>query len=175
MQMDRGAFRVCTCRGCGVWRNSGSARGAWSFPTESGERVVGTNQVKPVKKIISTPAAPAAIGPYNQAVQVNGLLFVSGQIPIDPATGTLVAGEIEAETHQVLRNIGAILAAAGSGYEQVVKASVFVKDMGHFSRINEVYATYFPPETAPARELVEVAQLPRFVNIEISVIALAPA
>ncbi len=128
-----------------------------------------------MKKIISTAAAPAAIGPYNQAVQFNGLLFVSGQIPIDPATGELVTGDIETETHQVLRNIGAILAAAGSSYGQVVKASVFVKDMHHFSRINAVYAGYFPAETAPARELVEVANLPRFVNIEISVIATVPA
>lgn len=124
-----------------------------------------------MKKIISTSNAPAAIGPYNQAIVYNGMLYASGQIAIDPATGELVQGSIEEETHRVLKNVGAILEAAGCEYADAVKVSVFVKDMHHFSRINAVYAEYFKPETAPARELVEVANLPKFVNIEISVIA----
>ena len=124
-----------------------------------------------MKKIISTAKAPGAIGPYNQAVIYNGILYASGQIAIDPATGEIVRGSIEDETHQVLKNIGGILEAAGATYKDVLKASVFVKNMHDFSRINAVYAEYFKPEFAPARELVEVANLPKFVNIEISVIA----
>ena len=115
--------------------------------------------------------APLPIGPYNQAVSFNGLLFVSGQIAIDPASGTLVLETIEAETHQVLHNVRAILEQAGSGMERVLKTTVFVKDINQFNRINAVYAEYFASESAPARELVQVAELPRFVNIEISVIA----
>ncbi len=127
---------------------------------------------QPVKKqIISTDQAPAAIGPYNQAVIHNGTLYCSGQIAIDPATGELVNGSIEEETHQVLKNVGGLLNAAGCTYEDVLKVSVFVKDMNLYGRINAVYAGYFKPESAPARELVEVANLPKFVNIEISVIA----
>ncbi len=124
-----------------------------------------------MKNIHNTPNGPLPIGPYNQATSWNGLLFVSGQIAINPATNDLVLDSIEAETHQVLRNVQAILEAAGSSMDQVLKASVFVKDMNLFSRINAVYAEYFAQETAPARELVQVAELPRFVNIEISVIA----
>ncbi len=124
-----------------------------------------------VKQIISTPNAPGAIGPYNQAVIHNGILYASGQIAIDPATGELVQGSIEEETHRVLKNVGAILEAAGCTYQDVLKASVFVKDMHQFARINAVYAEYFDPAWAPARETVEVANLPKFVNIEISVIA----
>jgi 2-iminobutanoate/2-iminopropanoate deaminase len=124
-----------------------------------------------VKKIISTTKAPGAIGPYNQGIVHNGVLYASGQIAIDPSTGELVQGSIEEETHRVLKNIGGILEAAGCSYQDVLKASVFVKDMNHFSRINAVYAEYFKPEFAPARELVEVSNLPKFVNIEISVIA----
>ncbi len=124
-----------------------------------------------MKKIISTTNAPAAIGPYNQAVAHNGVLYASGQIAIDPATGELVEGSIEEETHRVLKNVGAILEAAGCTYADALKVSVFVKNMNHFSRINAVYAEYFKPEFAPARELVEVANLPKYVNIEISVIA----
>jgi 2-iminobutanoate/2-iminopropanoate deaminase len=124
-----------------------------------------------MKNIINTPHAPMPIGPYNQAVSFNGLLFVSGQIAIDPTTGGLVLDNIEAETLQVLKNLQAILETAGSSLEKVLKATVFVKDMNQFSRINAVYAEYFKPEFAPARELVQVAELPRFVNIEISVIA----
>lgn len=124
-----------------------------------------------MKKIISTTQAPGAIGPYNQAIIHNGILYASGQIAIDPTTGELVQGSIEDETHRVLKNIGGILEAAGASYKDVLKASVFVKNMHDFSRINAVYAEYFKPEFAPARELVEVANLPKFVNIEISIIA----
>jgi 2-iminobutanoate/2-iminopropanoate deaminase len=124
-----------------------------------------------MKKIIATDKAPGAIGPYNQAVVHNGVLYASGQIALNPATGELVQGTIEEETHQVLKNVGGILEAAGSSYEDVLKVSVFVKDMHQYAQINAVYAEYFAPEIAPARELVEVANLPKFVNIEISVTA----
>ncbi len=128
----------------------------------------------PMKRIIHTDQAPAAIGPYNQAVLVDQILYVSGQIAIDPATGELVQDSIEAETHQVLKNLGAILVAAGADYRDVIKCSVFVKDMHQYARINAIYAEYFEAELAPARELVEVANLPRFVNVEISLIATLP-
>jgi endoribonuclease L-PSP, putative len=120
---------------------------------------------------VNTPSAPLPIGPYNQAVAHQSLLFVSGQIAIDPSTGELVLDSIEAETHRVLQNLQAILEAAGSGLDKVLKATVFVKDMGMFGRINAVYAEYFKAETAPARELVQVSELPKYVNIEISVVA----
>ncbi len=123
------------------------------------------------KRIIQTDKAPAPVGPYNQAVMTGNLLFVSGQIAIDPETGDLVTSDIESETRQVLRNIGAILKAAEMGFENVIKASVFVSDMNNYSRINSVYAEFFDDAVAPARELVEVANLPKFVNVEISVIA----
>jgi 2-iminobutanoate/2-iminopropanoate deaminase len=125
-----------------------------------------------MKKIIKTDKAPLPIGPYNQAVVANGFVYVSGQIAIHPATGDLVLSDIETETHQVLTNVRAILEAAGSDLDQVVKVSVFVKDMQMFGRINAIYAQYFREENAPARELVQVSELPKFVNIEISVIAL---
>lgn len=124
-----------------------------------------------MKKIIETKLAPAPVGPYNQAIEHNGVLFASGQIAINPATGDLVMDTIEAETHQVMKNIQAILTEAGMTFENVIKCSVFVKDMHLYGRINAVYAEYFDEATAPARELVEVANLPKFVNIEISVIA----
>ncbi|MBP6184584.1 MAG: Rid family detoxifying hydrolase [Saprospiraceae bacterium] len=127
-----------------------------------------------MKRIISTEKAPAAIGPYSQATIVNGLLFTSGQIALNPVSGELVMDTIEAETHQVLQNLGALLEAAGASYRDVIKCSVFVKDMHQYARINAVYATYFEEGSAPARELVEVANLPRFVNIEISLIAEIP-
>lgn len=127
-----------------------------------------------MKRIISTPHAPAAIGPYNQAILAGETLYVSGQIALDPASGDLVQDSIEAETRQVLTNLGAILEAAGAHYRDVVKCSVFVKDMHLYARINGVYAEFFPAENAPARELVEVANLPRFVNVEISAIAILP-
>ena len=125
-----------------------------------------------MKKIIKTDQAPLPIGPYNQAVVFNGMAFISGQIAINPATGDLVLDNIEAETTQVLENVKAILEAAGSSLEKVVKASVFVKDMNMFGRINAIYAQYFEEDTAPARELVQVSELPKFVNIEISIIAI---
>ncbi|MDX1667543.1 MAG: Rid family detoxifying hydrolase [Saprospiraceae bacterium] len=124
-----------------------------------------------MKKIIQTDNAPAPVGPYNQAVIHRGVLYISGQIAINPATGKLVTTDIESETRRVMENIKAILAEAGSSFERVLKCSVFVSDMHDYGRINAVYAEYFDESTAPARELVEVANLPNFVNIEISVIA----
>nr|WP_299067347.1 RidA family protein [uncultured Allomuricauda sp.] len=124
-----------------------------------------------MKKIINTPNAPAPIGPYNQATLINGTLYISGQIPIDPATGNLVEGDIKKETTQSMENLKAILDAAGMTFDHVVKTSIFIKDMNQFSKINEAYGAYFDAETAPARETVEVANLPKFVNVEISMIA----
>ncbi len=124
-----------------------------------------------MKKIIQTSDAPAPVGPYNQAIEANGLLFISGQIAINPEDNSILQGSIEEETHQVLKNLGAILNEAGLDYRHVLKCSVFVKDMHLFGRINVVYAEYFGEERAPARELVEVSALPKFVNIEISAIA----
>lgn len=118
------------------------------------------------KQIVYSEQAPAPIGPYSQAVLVNGMLFVSGQIALDVAG----QGDIQAETQKVMENIGAILKAAGLDYINIVKSSIFVKDMNNFAAINEVYGRYFPAEP-PARETVEVARLPKDVNVEISVIA----
>ncbi|PRX55321.1 RidA family protein [Flagellimonas meridianipacifica] len=125
-----------------------------------------------MKTIINTPKAPAPIGPYNQAVLIKDTLFISGQIPINPATGNLVEGDIKAETKQSMENLKAILVEAGMTFEHVVKTSIFIKDMHQFSEINEAYGAYFDAETAPARETVEVANLPAFVNVEISMIAI---
>ncbi|HKL91266.1 RidA family protein [Muricauda sp. NFXS6] len=124
-----------------------------------------------MKKIINTPKAPAPIGPYNQAVLIKDTLYISGQIPIDPATGALVEGDIKAETKQSMENLKAILEEVGLTFEHVIKSSIFIKDMNQFAQINEVYGTYFDADTAPARETVEVANLPKFVNVEISMIA----
>lgn len=124
-----------------------------------------------MKKAILTTDAPAPIGPYSQAIQSGNTLYVSGQIAIDPATNDLITGSIEDETHQVLKNIGAILKAAGLSYDHVVSNTVFVKDMGMFSRINTIYSLYFNSEVPPARALVQVTELPKYVNIEISTIA----
>lgn len=125
-----------------------------------------------MKKIINTPKAPAPIGPYNQAVLIKDTLYISGQIPIDPTTGKLVEGDIKKETKQSMENLKAILDEAGLSFDHVVKTSIFIKDMHQFSEINEVYGTYFDADTAPARETVEVANLPKFVNVEISMIAI---
>ena len=125
-----------------------------------------------MKKIISTTNAPAPIGPYNQAVFAGDTLFVSGQIPLDPKTGELVSGDIAAETKMVMQNLEAILTEAGLTFENVVKSSIFLSDMNSFTQVHEVYGTFFNEETAPARETVEVANLPKFVNVEISVIAI---
>ena len=124
-----------------------------------------------MKKIINTDQAPAPIGPYNQAVLSGNTLYISGQIPIDPTTGELVEGDIRRETQQSMENLKAILTEAGMTFENVVKSTIFVKDMHQFSEVNAVYGTYFNADTAPARETVEVANLPKFVNVEISMIA----
>ena len=124
-----------------------------------------------MKRVVFSENAPAPVGPYNQAVICGGTLYVSGQIPLDPQTGVLVTGSIEVETHQVMRNIAAILEAAGVSFDHVLKCSVFVTDIQDFGRINAVYATYFDEANAPARELVQVAALPKGANVEISVIA----
>ena len=124
-----------------------------------------------MKKIINTENAPAPIGPYNQAILSNGTLYISGQIPIDPKSGELVSGDIKLETKQSMENLKAILTEAEMTFENVVKSSIFLSDMNQFTEINEVYATYFNADTAPARETVEVANLPKFVNVEISMIA----
>ncbi len=124
-----------------------------------------------MKKIIQTDHAPAPIGPYNQAVLKGNMLYTSGQIAIDPKTGNLVTDDIKAETKMVMENMKAVLSEAGMTFENVLKSSIFISDMNNFSAINEVYATYFNEETAPARETVEVANLPKFVNVEISMIA----
>jgi len=125
-----------------------------------------------MKEIVSTEAAPKAIGPYSQAVKWNGLVFLSGQIPLDPATGQLIEGDIVAQTTQVFENLKAVLQAAGSSLDRVVKTTVFLKDMAEFPRMNETYSTYFPVN-APARSTVEAARLPRDVRVEIDCIAIA--
>lgn len=124
-----------------------------------------------MKKVITTPHAPAPIGPYNQAILTNGTLYLSGQIPLIPSTMKLVEGDLKAETKQVMENLKAVLAAAQMDFTHVVKSSIFLSDMHNFSTINEVYGQYFDNETAPARETVEVANLPKFVRVEISMIA----
>jgi 2-iminobutanoate/2-iminopropanoate deaminase len=120
--------------------------------------------------IIQSTNAPAPIGPYSQAVLANGVLYVSGQIALDPQSGNLVGTDIESETHQVMQNLQAILQQAGFGFAQVVKCTIFVKDLNHFNRINGIYGSYFTQQ-APARETVEVSRLPKDVNVEISCIA----
>ena len=126
-----------------------------------------------MKKVIFTDKAPAPIGPYSQAIEANGMLYVSGQIPIDPASGQLITSDIEAETRCMLDNVKAILDARNLTMDDVVKSSIFISDMNNFARINAVYAEYFTGANPPARETVQVAALPKAVNIEISVIAVA--
>ena len=123
-----------------------------------------------MREAVSTPNAPAAIGPYSQAVKRGNLLFLSGQIPLDPASGQIVAGGIEPQTRQVFANIGAILQAAGASFDHVVSATVYVADMNDFAKVNEIYATYFSAP-APARATVQVARLPKDSLVEIQVIA----
>lgn len=123
------------------------------------------------KKIITTSKAPAPIGPYNQAVLTGNTLYTSGQIAINPDNGKLVLDSVEAETKQVMENVKAVLNAAEMTFENVVKTSIFIADMHQFNKINTIYGSYFNEATAPARETVEVANLPKFVNVEISVIA----
>ena len=122
------------------------------------------------KKIIRTDHAPAPIGPYNQAVQFGNLLFVSGQIALDPQTGNLLVNDIQTETTQVMNNLKAILNEAGMDFSNVIKTTIFLMDMGQFGQVNEIYGSYFT-ENPPARETVQVAGLPKAVNVEISVIA----
>ncbi len=124
-----------------------------------------------MKKIINTTNAPAPIGPYNQAVLSGDTLYISGQIPMDASSGDLITGDIKKETEKCMQNLKAILTEANMTFENVVKSSIFLADMNQFSQVNEVYGSYFDTETAPARETVEVANLPKFVNVEISMIA----
>ena len=124
-----------------------------------------------MKKIITSKHAPAPIGPYNQAVLNGNMLYTSGQIAINPATGELVLDDIKSETKQVMKNLEAVLKAANMDFSNVIKSSIFIIDMNDFSQINEVYGSYFKDNSAPARETVQVACLPKNVNIEISVIA----
>ncbi len=122
------------------------------------------------KKIIRTDNAPAPIGPYNQAVQYGDMLFISGQIALDHVTGDLVQGDIQTETRKVMENLNAILQEAGMSFNNIIKTTIFLMDMGQFAKVNEVYAGYFA-EGAPARETVQVSGLPKGVNVEISMIA----
>jgi len=125
-----------------------------------------------MKKIINTSKAPAPIGPYNQAILTGHTLYTSGQIALHPETMELINESIEVETTQVMENLKVVLAEAGLTFEDVVKTSIFISDMNNFSRINEIYGKYFDEATAPARETVEVANLPKYVNVEISMIAI---
>jgi len=122
------------------------------------------------KDVIATPQTPAAIGPYSQAVRCGNLIFVSGQIPLDPATGRMVEGDISVQTERVLKNLGAILEAAGSGLARALKATVYLRDLEEFGKMNEVYARFFG-DRPPARATVQVARLPRDARVEIDVIA----
>src|SRR5208282_1781649 len=124
-----------------------------------------------MREIVSTKDAPQAIGPYSQAIRANGFIFTSGQIPIDPATQQLITGDVAAQTERVIQNLSAILTAAGSSLEKVVRTTVFLKNMGDFAAMNEVYGRYFTA-APPARSTVEVARLPKDVLVEIDVVAL---
>jgi len=124
-----------------------------------------------MKKIITTPNAPAPIGPYNQAVLTGNTLYTSGQIAFNPETGILVLDDIKSETIQVMNNLKAVLEAADMTFENVIKSSIFISNMDDFTKINDVYGSYFDDTTAPARETVQVARLPKDVNVEISMIA----
>ncbi len=124
-----------------------------------------------MKTIVSTPNAPAAIGPYSQAVEAGGFVFLSGQIPLDPATGQMVEGDIAAQTERVMLNLEAVLAAAGCSFADVVRAGIFLTDLGDFGKVNEVYGRRFP-SSPPARATVQVAALPRGARVEIDLVAL---
>lgn len=126
-------------------------------------------------KIIQTAQAPAPVGPYNQAIAANGFLFTAGQIALDPQTMTIIGeGNVEAQAKQVLTNLGAVLQEAGCGWENVVKTTVFLKDMNDFAAVNAIYGQYFDEATAPARSCVEVARLPKDVLVEIDCVAVLP-
>lgn len=127
------------------------------------------------RSIVSTPDAPRAIGPYSQAVRVGQLVFCSGQIPLDPHTAEMVGGsDVEAQTLQVMRNLSAVLTAAGSSFEQVAKTTIFLTDLGDFARVNQVYGSFFEGVLPPARATVQVSALPRGAKVEIEAIALVP-
>ncbi len=121
---------------------------------------------------VTSPKAPAAIGPYSQAVRAGGFLFCSGQIALDPATGELVPGDVRVQTERVMQNLGAVLAAGGSGWDRVVKVTIFLTDMSDFAAVNEIYGRYFEGLTPPARATVAVRTLPRNVDVEIDCVAL---
>jgi 2-iminobutanoate/2-iminopropanoate deaminase len=123
-----------------------------------------------MRQAVSTPSAPAAIGPYSQAVRAGSLLFVSGQIPLDPDTNTMVEGDIAVQTHRVFRNLAGILEAAGSSFDRVVRTTVYLADMNDFAAMNEVYGTYFT-SPAPARATIQAARLPKDARVEIDLIA----
>jgi len=124
------------------------------------------------RTVISTNEAPAAIGPYAQAIRANGFLFTAGQIPLDPATGEMIEGDVTAQATRVLENLRAVLAAGGSSFDRVVKTTMFLADLNDFAAVNAVYATYFP-SAPPARSTIQVARLPRDARVEIEVVALA--
>ena len=123
-----------------------------------------------MRQAVSSPAAPKAIGPYSQAIRAGSLLFLSGQVPIDPATGNIVEGDIAAQTHRVFQNLGEVLKAGGASFDQVVRTTVYLRDMNDFAVVNEVYGTYFS-SPAPARATVQVARLPKDARVEIDLIA----
>ena len=125
-----------------------------------------------MKKVIATPEAPAAVGPYSQAIAFGNMLFCAGQIPLEPATGELVAGDVAAQTERVLKNLGAVLHGDGMTYANVVKTTVFLTDLADFAKMNEVYATYFT-KPFPARSTIQVAALPKGASVEIEAIAMA--
>ena len=124
------------------------------------------------KEIIATDAAPAAIGPYSQAVRAGGFVFLSGQIPLDPATGEMVTGAIEGQTQQVMKNLEAVLTAAGTSFDKVVRATIYLTDLADFAKVNAIYGERFPNHS-PARATVQVAALPRAANVEIDLVAIA--
>ena len=126
-----------------------------------------------MRTAIHADGAPAAIGPYSQAIRVGQLLFVSGQVPLDPETGALVEGDVTAQTHRVMRNLGNILEAAGTSFDDVVRTTVFLSDLTDFAAMNEIYATYFQPP-APAQSTIQVARLPKDTRVEIDLIASVP-
>jgi len=127
------------------------------------------------RRAITTTSAPAAIGPYSQAVSAGGFVFLSGQIPLDPASGQMIGGDdVRAQTRRVMDNLAAVLAASGSSFERVVKTTIFLTDLADFGAVNEIYGTHFPTAAPPARATVQVAALPRGAKVEIDMIALAP-
>jgi 2-iminobutanoate/2-iminopropanoate deaminase len=126
------------------------------------------------KTVIATDLAPQAVGAYSQAVRANGFVFLSGQIPLDPASGLLVEGDVSVQARRVMENLGAVLRAAGSSFDQVVKSTIYLADMSDFPAVNQIYGEYFKGEIKPARATVAVAALPRAARVEIDMIALAP-